>query len=188
MKSYLHHRGLKDVFTGGLGSFSLTVMLVFYLEVSKACLVPGGQQGLFCTWESARPERASPERASPLTLQASQARWQSSLNQLSVPSLLWVPLCQPVCSCAAVHSCTRCRERLCPAEARWACLGCAPSPLPWTPPQWTRRPSPLGQTAAPSPPWARLRHAFLRALSPPPPPSPPLQGPPCPWRQQHEGQ
>lgn len=36
MKSYLHHRGLKDVFTGGLGSFSLTVMLIFYLEVSRA--------------------------------------------------------------------------------------------------------------------------------------------------------
>ncbi|CAI5990785.1 unnamed protein product, partial [Closterium sp. NIES-65] len=32
MKSYLHHRGLKDVYTGGLGSFSLTMMLVFYLE------------------------------------------------------------------------------------------------------------------------------------------------------------
>ena len=33
MKSYLHMRGLKDVYTGGLGSYSLTMMLVFYLEV-----------------------------------------------------------------------------------------------------------------------------------------------------------
>ncbi|GAQ80715.1 Nucleotidyl transferase domain containing protein [Klebsormidium nitens] len=32
LKSYLHHRGLNDVYTGGLGSFSLTLMLVFYLE------------------------------------------------------------------------------------------------------------------------------------------------------------
>jgi hypothetical protein len=34
LKSYLHQRGLNDVYTGGLGSFSLTLMLVFYLEVS----------------------------------------------------------------------------------------------------------------------------------------------------------
>lgn len=33
MKSYLHTRGLKEVFSGGLGSYSLTMMLVFYLEV-----------------------------------------------------------------------------------------------------------------------------------------------------------
>lgn len=33
LKSYLHSKGLKDVYTGGLGSFSLTIMLVFYLEV-----------------------------------------------------------------------------------------------------------------------------------------------------------
>lgn len=34
LKSYLQFKGLKDVYTGGLGSFSLTIMLVFYLEVS----------------------------------------------------------------------------------------------------------------------------------------------------------
>ncbi|CAK9272135.1 unnamed protein product [Sphagnum jensenii] len=33
LKSYLHQRGLNDVYTGGLGSFSLTLMLVFYLEL-----------------------------------------------------------------------------------------------------------------------------------------------------------
>lgn len=33
LKSYLQSKGLKDVYTGGLGSFSLTIMLVFYLEV-----------------------------------------------------------------------------------------------------------------------------------------------------------
>ena len=38
MKSYLNHRGLKDVYTGGLGSFSLTLMLIFYLEVRGALL------------------------------------------------------------------------------------------------------------------------------------------------------
>ncbi|KAG0616582.1 hypothetical protein M758_5G126500 [Ceratodon purpureus] len=32
LKSYLQSKGLKDVYTGGLGSFSLTIMLVFYLE------------------------------------------------------------------------------------------------------------------------------------------------------------
>lgn len=32
LKSWLQHRGLNDVYTGGLGSFSLTLMLVFYLE------------------------------------------------------------------------------------------------------------------------------------------------------------
>ncbi|KAJ7565922.1 hypothetical protein O6H91_02G081300 [Diphasiastrum complanatum] len=32
MKSYLHHRHLNDVYSGGLGSFSLTLLLVFYLE------------------------------------------------------------------------------------------------------------------------------------------------------------
>ncbi|KAJ7544154.1 hypothetical protein O6H91_09G066300 [Diphasiastrum complanatum] len=37
MKSYLHHRGLNDVYTGGLGSFSLTLMLVFYLEQIPLC-------------------------------------------------------------------------------------------------------------------------------------------------------
>lgn len=37
LKSYLHHRGLNDVYTGGLGSFSLTLMLVFYLEVGVFC-------------------------------------------------------------------------------------------------------------------------------------------------------
>lgn len=35
LKSYLQSKGLKDVYTGGLGSFSLTIMLVFYLEVSR---------------------------------------------------------------------------------------------------------------------------------------------------------
>ena len=34
LKSYLQAKGLKDVYTGGLGSFSLTIMVVFYLEVS----------------------------------------------------------------------------------------------------------------------------------------------------------
>ena len=33
LKLYLQSKGLKDVYTGGLGSFSLTIMLVFYLEV-----------------------------------------------------------------------------------------------------------------------------------------------------------
>ncbi|KAL2620746.1 hypothetical protein R1flu_000951 [Riccia fluitans] len=32
MKSFLQHRGLNDVYSGGLGSFALTLMLVFYLE------------------------------------------------------------------------------------------------------------------------------------------------------------
>lgn len=46
LKSYLHSKGLKDVYTGGLGSFSLTIMLVFYLEVrhdySILCYCEGG--------------------------------------------------------------------------------------------------------------------------------------------------
>lgn len=33
MKSFLQQRGLNDVYSGGLGSFALTLMLVFYLEV-----------------------------------------------------------------------------------------------------------------------------------------------------------
>ncbi|XP_024519511.1 uncharacterized protein LOC9629856 isoform X2 [Selaginella moellendorffii] len=32
MKSFLHCKGLNNVYTGGLGSFSLTLLLVFYLE------------------------------------------------------------------------------------------------------------------------------------------------------------
>ena len=64
LKSYLQSKGLKDVYTGGLGSFSLTIMLVFYLEVcfSAVCgrkcrfgasLGVGGFVGTFwtsCLW------------------------------------------------------------------------------------------------------------------------------------------
>ncbi|MCO5562331.1 hypothetical protein L7F22_015957 [Adiantum nelumboides] len=32
MKSFLHHRGLSNVYLGGLGSFSLTLLLAYYLE------------------------------------------------------------------------------------------------------------------------------------------------------------
>eukprot|EP00249_Psilotum_nudum_P024726 c29277_g2_i1 orf=654-3620(+) len=32
LKSYLHHKGLSDVYSGGLGSYSLTLLLAFYLE------------------------------------------------------------------------------------------------------------------------------------------------------------
>lgn len=32
MKSYLNHRGLSNVYLGGLGSFSLTLLLAYYLE------------------------------------------------------------------------------------------------------------------------------------------------------------
>ncbi|KAJ7527289.1 hypothetical protein O6H91_16G047000 [Diphasiastrum complanatum] len=38
MKSYLHYRHLNDVYSGGLGSFALTLLLVFYLErVQTSC-------------------------------------------------------------------------------------------------------------------------------------------------------
>ncbi|KAL3681183.1 hypothetical protein R1sor_024139 [Riccia sorocarpa] len=41
MKSFLQHRCLNDVYSGGLGSFALTLMLVFYLErVPISCGVP----------------------------------------------------------------------------------------------------------------------------------------------------
>ncbi|KAG6541734.1 hypothetical protein Mapa_016746 [Marchantia paleacea] len=41
MKSFLQQRGLNDVYSGGLGSFALTLMLVFYLErVPISCGVP----------------------------------------------------------------------------------------------------------------------------------------------------
>ncbi|CAK9859660.1 unnamed protein product [Sphagnum jensenii] len=52
LKSYLHQRGLNDVYTGGLGSFSLTLMLVFYLE--RAPVSCGISQG------SLRPQGAPP--------------------------------------------------------------------------------------------------------------------------------
>lgn len=32
LKSFLHHKGLSNVYSGGLGSFSLTLLLAFYLE------------------------------------------------------------------------------------------------------------------------------------------------------------
>lgn len=32
LKSFLHHKGLSNVYTGGLGSFSLTLLVAFYLE------------------------------------------------------------------------------------------------------------------------------------------------------------
>eukprot|EP00249_Psilotum_nudum_P024727 c29277_g2_i2 orf=654-3068(+) len=32
LKSFLHHKGLSDVYTGGLGSFSLTLLVAYYLE------------------------------------------------------------------------------------------------------------------------------------------------------------
>ena len=34
LKSFLHHKGLSNVYSGGLGSFSLTLLVAFYLEVS----------------------------------------------------------------------------------------------------------------------------------------------------------
>eukprot|EP00897_Mesotaenium_endlicherianum_P004874 jgi/Mesen1/4414/ME000225S03403 len=40
LKSYLHQRGLNDVYTGGLGSFSLTLMLIFYLERAPVACGP----------------------------------------------------------------------------------------------------------------------------------------------------
>eukprot|EP00850_Spirogloea_muscicola_P019884 SM000201S05940 [mRNA] locus=s201:106313:116892:- [translate_table: standard] len=40
-KAYLHHRGLNDVYKGGLGSFSLTLMLIYFLErVRLSCGTP----------------------------------------------------------------------------------------------------------------------------------------------------
>lgn len=36
LKSWLQHRGLNDVYTGGLGSFALTLMVAFFLEVCRA--------------------------------------------------------------------------------------------------------------------------------------------------------
>ena len=33
LKSFLHHKGLSNVYSGGLGSFSLTLLVAFYLEV-----------------------------------------------------------------------------------------------------------------------------------------------------------
>ncbi|KAH9550323.1 hypothetical protein CY35_10G065600 [Sphagnum magellanicum] len=83
LKSYLHHRGLNDVYTGGLGSFSLTLMLVFYLE--RAPVSCGISQG------SLRPQEAPPPPS------------ESALASSSV-SLL--PLSKPPvdCSLASVSS------------------------------------------------------------------------------------
>ena len=33
LKSFLHHKGLSNVYLGGLGSFSLTLLVTFFLEV-----------------------------------------------------------------------------------------------------------------------------------------------------------
>eukprot|EP00250_Pteridium_aquilinum_P013731 c21538_g1_i1 orf=1-2763(-) len=37
MKSFLHHKGLSNVYLGGLGSFSLTLLLAYYLERVRLC-------------------------------------------------------------------------------------------------------------------------------------------------------
>ncbi|KAH8950107.1 hypothetical protein BDL97_10G066900 [Sphagnum fallax] len=63
LKSYLHQRGLNDVYTGGLGSFSLTLMLVFYLE--RAPVSCGISQG------SLRPQEAPPPPPSESALASS---------------------------------------------------------------------------------------------------------------------
>lgn len=63
LKQFLHHRRLNEVFTGGLGSFALTLMVLSFLKVCFASLI--ALLILQRPASSTRPERPHQPRAQP---------------------------------------------------------------------------------------------------------------------------
>lgn len=61
LKSFLHHRGLSNVYLGGLGSFSLTLLVAFYLEGAPLSDVPSTEiidDDIFSSYKCDRANRS----------------------------------------------------------------------------------------------------------------------------------